>query len=119
MAEADDRAIWQYAQTNRFVIVSQDADFADMATLYGPPPKVIWLRCGNQANEVIEMLLRKHAEVSGHSSRTTPPRAGKSTDFRHQSDHAGVDSANTVRMKIDCWASILTFGETPFKWPHY
>jgi predicted nuclease of predicted toxin-antitoxin system len=43
--------------------VSQDADFADIATLYGPPPKVIWLRCGNQPNEVIEMLLRDHAEA--------------------------------------------------------
>jgi predicted nuclease of predicted toxin-antitoxin system len=63
MAEADDRSIWQYARTNGFVIVSQDADFADMATLYGPPPKVIWLRCGNQTNEVVEMLLRKHAEA--------------------------------------------------------
>ncbi len=34
-----------------------------MATLYGPPPKVIWLRCGNQRNEVIETLLREHAEA--------------------------------------------------------
>jgi predicted nuclease of predicted toxin-antitoxin system len=61
MAEADDRVIWQYAKTNEFVLVSQDADFADMATLYGPPPKVIWLRCGNQPNEVIEKRLRDHA----------------------------------------------------------
>ena len=62
MMEADDRTIWQYARTNGFVIVSQDADFADMDTLYGPPPKVIWLRCGNQPNEVIETLLRDRAE---------------------------------------------------------
>jgi predicted nuclease of predicted toxin-antitoxin system len=63
MGEVDDRSIWQYAKTNEFVIVSHDADFADMATLYGPPPKVIWLRCGNQPNDVIEMLLRRHAEA--------------------------------------------------------
>jgi len=27
MAAADDRSIWQYAKTNGFVLVSQDADF--------------------------------------------------------------------------------------------
>ena len=40
MAEADDWSTWQYAKTNGFALVSQDADFADIATLYGPPPKL-------------------------------------------------------------------------------
>jgi predicted nuclease of predicted toxin-antitoxin system len=39
MAESNDERIWQYAKANNFIIVSQDVDFADMATLYGPPPK--------------------------------------------------------------------------------
>jgi predicted nuclease of predicted toxin-antitoxin system len=34
-----------------------------MAALYGPPPKVIWLRCGNQPNDAIEKLFRRHAEA--------------------------------------------------------
>ena len=38
-----------------------DADFADLAGMYGPPPKVIWLRCGNQATSTIENLLRRSA----------------------------------------------------------
>src|ERR1043165_440101 len=63
MAEADDRSIWDYAKANDFSLVSQDVDFADMATLYGPPPKVIWLRCGNQSTSVIEKRLRDHAEA--------------------------------------------------------
>jgi predicted nuclease of predicted toxin-antitoxin system len=33
-----------------------------MATLYGPPPKVIWLRCGNQKTSTIERLLRDHKD---------------------------------------------------------
>jgi predicted nuclease of predicted toxin-antitoxin system len=33
------------------------------ATLSGPPPKVIWLRRGNQPTAVIEKLLRDHAEA--------------------------------------------------------
>jgi predicted nuclease of predicted toxin-antitoxin system len=39
MEEAADRVIWEYAKANDFILVSQDADFADMATLFGPPRK--------------------------------------------------------------------------------
>ena len=63
LAEADDHAIWQYARMNGFTLVSHDSDFADMATLIGPPPKVIWLRCGNQPTSVIEKLLREHVDA--------------------------------------------------------
>ena len=63
MERAEDRAIWEYAKANDFILVSQDADFADMATLFGPPPKVIWLRCGNQPTDAIERRLRGHAEA--------------------------------------------------------
>ena len=63
LAEADDRALWQYAGSNGFVLVSLDADFAEMASLLGPPPKVIWLRSGNEPTSGIEALLRNHAEL--------------------------------------------------------
>jgi predicted nuclease of predicted toxin-antitoxin system len=48
LAEADDRAVWQHAKANGFLLVTQDSDFAEMAALYGQPPKVIWLRCGTR-----------------------------------------------------------------------
>jgi predicted nuclease of predicted toxin-antitoxin system len=63
LAEATDRKIWDYAGRNGFVLVSLDVDFADRATLLGPPPKVIWLRCGNQSTARIEKLLRDHAQT--------------------------------------------------------
>ena len=62
---ADDRAVWQYAGDNGFTIVSLDSDFAEMAALYGPPPKVTWLRCGNQPTAVIEAVIRYHAAAIG------------------------------------------------------
>jgi predicted nuclease of predicted toxin-antitoxin system len=65
LAQAADRVIWDYAGRNGFVLVSLDVDFADRATLLGPPPKVIWLRCGNQPTERIEKLLRHHVETIG------------------------------------------------------
>lgn len=61
LAEADDHTIWQHAKANAFVLVTQDSDFAEMAALYGHPPKVIWLRCGNQPTQAIEQRLRNHA----------------------------------------------------------
>jgi predicted nuclease of predicted toxin-antitoxin system len=63
MAAADDHDSWEHAKANGFVLISLDVDFADMATLYGPPPKVIWLRCGNQPTDAIEKRLREHAEA--------------------------------------------------------
>ena len=63
MEQAEDQVIWRFAKANGFILVSQDVDFADMATLYGPPPKVIWLRCGNQPTRAIEQRLRDHAEA--------------------------------------------------------
>jgi predicted nuclease of predicted toxin-antitoxin system len=58
MDEAEDRAIWEYAKANDFILVSRDADFPDMPILFGPPPKVIWLRCGNQPPYAMEQRLR-------------------------------------------------------------
>ena len=61
LAEADDRVVWDYAKENGFFLVTQDSDYADMAALYGAPPKVIWLRCGNQPTTEILGLLRQQA----------------------------------------------------------
>jgi predicted nuclease of predicted toxin-antitoxin system len=60
---ASDNEIWQFAGREGFVIVTLDADFADLATLRGAPPKVIWLRCGNQPTGFVERLLRDNAAL--------------------------------------------------------
>lgn len=65
LEQADDRAIWQLAKAEGLMLVTQDSDFADMAALYGPPPKVIWLRCGNQPTDTVERLLRDHIAAIG------------------------------------------------------
>jgi predicted nuclease of predicted toxin-antitoxin system len=61
LRDADDSAIWEYAQLNGFVIVSKDSDFQQRSLLYGSPPKFIWLRIGNCPAKAIEDLLRKHS----------------------------------------------------------
>lgn len=63
LSEGADRALWDFAKANGFCIVTQDVDFADLAGLLGAPPKVIWLRAGNQTTSAIAELLRRQAET--------------------------------------------------------
>ena len=63
LTEADDGTIWDYAAARGFAVVSLDVVFAERAALMGPPPKVMWLRCGNQPTDIIEKLLREHIAV--------------------------------------------------------
>jgi predicted nuclease of predicted toxin-antitoxin system len=58
-----DTEIWQFAKTNDFCIVTQDVDFAERSRLYGSPPKVVWLRCGNAPTKQVESLLRSGVEI--------------------------------------------------------
>jgi predicted nuclease of predicted toxin-antitoxin system len=58
---ADDKTIWRYAADNGLLIVSRDSDFHGWSTLYGFPPKVIWLRTGNCSTEKIASLLQFNA----------------------------------------------------------
>lgn len=60
---ADDRRIWEHAKAGGFAVVTQDADYAEMAALLGPPPKVVWLRGGNQPTQAIEQTLRSRALI--------------------------------------------------------
>lgn len=63
LAERTDADIWKFARTNDFCILSQDADFAEKSRLYGSPPKVVWLRCGNVPTNQVEALIRAGAEA--------------------------------------------------------
>lgn len=63
LAEKTDTEIWEFAKANDFCIVTQDADFAERSRLYGSPPKVVWLRCGNVPTRRVESLIRTGEEV--------------------------------------------------------
>jgi predicted nuclease of predicted toxin-antitoxin system len=58
---SEDSVVWEFAKTNGFVIITADADFYEMVTTYGPPPKVIWLRSWDYPTAVAEELLRSKA----------------------------------------------------------
>jgi hypothetical protein len=43
LAATRDTAIWTYAATNGFVLVTKDEDFQRLSLLQGAPPKVVWI----------------------------------------------------------------------------
>lgn len=64
LENTDDKLIRQYAVENDWVIVTKDADFYDMTVLYGQPPKLIWLKMGNQSKTAtIKALQDNHPAI--------------------------------------------------------
>ena len=57
---SEDTELWDYARNNDYLIVSKDADFRHRSTVYGPPPKVIWIGLGNCSTRTVEDNLRDH-----------------------------------------------------------
>lgn len=53
LERADDSAVWSFAKSNGFVIVSKDDDFHAMNVLHGHPPRLIRLRMGNCSNQAV------------------------------------------------------------------
>jgi predicted nuclease of predicted toxin-antitoxin system len=58
LEQANDKTIRQYAIDQDYVIVTQDADFYELSLIYGQPPKIVWLKVGNQTKAaMIKTLL--------------------------------------------------------------
>ncbi len=50
LREAEDGAIWRYAEAYNFIIVTKDEDFATRVQATETGPCVVWLRAGNTSN---------------------------------------------------------------------
>ncbi len=61
LTNATDREIWEYARKDDLAIVTFDADFYDLVTFFGHPPKVIWLRTGNRSTANLAKVLNDRA----------------------------------------------------------
>ncbi len=60
LVDRPDRDVWEFAKANASLIVTADADFYELATTIGPPPKVIWLRRWRHPTRDAEELLRRN-----------------------------------------------------------
>ena len=63
LENATDTAIFNYAKLNGYAIVTFDADFCDLNTFRGFPPKIIWLRVGNTTTKNLKTLLINNFKI--------------------------------------------------------
>ena len=56
-----DIEIRKYCQLHNYTIVTFDADFYELANLFGHPPKVIWIRTGNMSTNNIAQIIKDQA----------------------------------------------------------
>lgn len=57
LRDARDLEIFEAARVASVVVMSKDADFADLVTRRGPPPQVLWITCGNPTNAGLRAFL--------------------------------------------------------------
>ena len=63
LGNARDMDIWLWARQNDCCIVTFDADFLDIITLRGFPPKVLFMRLGNRRTKDLAEILLKRKQV--------------------------------------------------------
>ena len=56
--DAVDYAIFMAAREADAVVLSKDRDFVDLLERLGPPPRVLWLTCGNTSNSRLFAILQ-------------------------------------------------------------
>lgn len=57
LREAEDGAIWRYAQAQGQVVITKDEDFAQRAQTGAAGPVIVWLRLGNTSNAALRAWL--------------------------------------------------------------
>jgi predicted nuclease of predicted toxin-antitoxin system len=60
LRDAEDEPIFSHARSCKAIVMTKDSDFVDLLHRMGPPPQVIWLRCGNTSEERLKQILSKH-----------------------------------------------------------
>jgi len=57
LRDAADMDIFTAARKADAIVLTKDADFPHLLSQHGPPPKVIWLTCGNTSNSRLKTIL--------------------------------------------------------------
>lgn len=59
MQRTKDDAVFAAARRADAVVMTKDEDFIKLLERHGPPPRVIWLTCGNTSNAELQKMLTK------------------------------------------------------------
>ena len=57
LLDAKDPVIFQAAREANAIVLTKDEDFTLLLDRLGPPPQVLWVRCGNTSNTYLRRIL--------------------------------------------------------------
>ena len=64
LRDAPDWLIFQRAKEADAIVMTKDKDFVELLYRHQPPPKVIWLTCGNTSSERLKEILAVYLPVA-------------------------------------------------------
>jgi len=62
LRDAEDEEVFERGRQDGAVILTKDKDFVDLVGRLGSPPAIIWLRCGNTSEAMLQQILADHLE---------------------------------------------------------
>lgn len=57
LRDAEDPVIFHQAKEADAIVMTKDRDFVELLLRFGPPPRILWLTCGNTSNQNIKAIL--------------------------------------------------------------
>jgi predicted nuclease of predicted toxin-antitoxin system len=75
LRDAKDSPIFHAARAAEATVMTKDKDFVELVDRLGPPPKVLWVTCGNTSNARLREILASElsdaiAELEGGKNWT-------------------------------------------------
>ena len=65
LRDAGDEEIYGAARKEEVIVMTKDSDFLNLLDRIGPPPKVIWVTCGNTSNRRMRQILKQTLRPAG------------------------------------------------------
>lgn len=56
LRDASDLEIFESGKNEDTVIITKDNDFIELVTLFGSPPQILWVTCGNVSNRKLKQI---------------------------------------------------------------
>jgi predicted nuclease of predicted toxin-antitoxin system len=59
LRDSRDEVIFMAARKEDAVVMTKDVDFVDLLQRHGPPPKIIWITCGNTSKAALQKVISR------------------------------------------------------------
>ena len=59
LRDAEDEDVFAAARHANVTVVTKDSDFVRLLEKHGPPPKLLWLTCGNTSNATLGQIFAR------------------------------------------------------------